>query len=393
MGINLVIVARDTVNTGGGHVIEQLCKQFVCDEDFSDIVVFTDYFNENIHKLGVRQITMPLGDRLHKFESKNRFLKITRHFLQVLLFSFYTLKLKRKEFDRYIIIDSNNEGLVSDISLTHDVFFMTLIKDIRRNNIKIFRILNPVLLYKIIKEFFNINKPSTKCIISISNETLEEVSKINFTKKRKIVIGHGVDLEKFYKPENKEIAKIKFREKYRIPNDAFVLLLSGHEYERKGLKYVIEALSKLPEDVVLVVTGGGKIDHYKNIAEEVQVGNRVYFLGLIENIIEAYHLADLFVLPTSYEGWGLVATEAMGTGLPVLISKVGGVKDYLIDNVNGVPISRNSDDIANKILMLKNNRSFYEHIQKNGLETAKKFSWINVAKKYKDVIKSSKDQV
>jgi len=393
MGINLVIVARDTVNTGGGHVIEQLCKQFVCEEDFSDIVVFTDYFNENIHKLGVRQITMPLGDRLHKFESKNRFLKITRHFLQVLLFSFYTLKLKRKEFDRYIIIDSNNEGLVSDISLTHDVFFMTLIKDIRRNNIKIFRILNPVLLYKIIKEFFNINKPSTKCIISISNETLEEVSKINFTKKRKIVIGHGVDLEKFYKPENKEIAKIKFREKYRIPNDAFVLLLSGHEYERKGLKYVIEALSKLPEDVVLVVTGGGKIDHYKNIAEEVQVGNRVYFLGLIENIIEAYHLADLFVLPTSYEGWGLVATEAMGTGLPVLISKVGGVKDYLIDNVNGVPISRNSDDISNKILMLKNNRSFYEHIQKNGLETAKKFSWINVAKKYKDVIKSSKDQV
>lgn len=381
----LVIVARDTVNTGGGHVVEQICKNLVKDNDIKEIILFTDYENDNIKKLGIKQITIPFGLKLYKYNPKNKFFKVIRHFLQIFIFSISTLSLI-KNYKKYIILDSNNEGFVSDISLTHDVFFLTYIKDILKNKRKILRIFNPVLSYKIIKELIVLNKPSTKYIIAISKETLHEVNKICITKKPKVVIGHGVDTTIFKPPVNREKIKKYLREKYNLPLKSYILLLSGHEYERKGLKFVIEALKILPEDIILVVTGSGQIDQYKKLAKLNSVDNRVYFLGLIENIVDAYYLSDLFVLPTSYEGWGLVATEAMGTGLPVLICNVGGVKDYLIDGFNGLVIKRDPKDIAEKVLIMKNNNALYEKIRINGLKTAFNYSWENVIKRYKDII-------
>lgn len=382
----LIIVARDTVKTGGGHVIEQLCKYLINYDDFTEIILFTDYENDNIVQLGIQQITTPFGLKLYKYNPQNRFLKIIRHFLQIFIFSLSSLVLKRKKYQDYVILDSNNEGFVSDISLTHDVFTLTLLNDIAKHNKKLVRILNPVLLYKIIKEFIVLNKPSTKKIIAISKETLVEVNKICYTNKYKTVIGHGVDTNIFKPPKNRYGTKNDLKLKYNLPLDTYILLLSGHEYERKGLKFVIEALSILPEDVILVVTGGGETEAYKKLAKSKSVSHRVYFLGLIDNILDGYYLSDLFVLPTSYEGWGLVATEAMGTGLPVLICNVGGVKDYLIDGVNGLAIEREQKDIAEKVLSMKNNIELYKYIKENGLTTAIEHSWINVAKKYKEVI-------
>lgn len=388
----LIIVARDTVNTGGGHVVEQLCKYLIDDDDFEEIILFTDYENKNITKLGIQQVTTPFGSKLHYYTPKNRFFKIIRHFLQIFIFSFSSLILMRKKYKSYVILNSNNEGFVCDISLTHDVFFMTFLKDIKQKKKKFLRIFNPVLFFKIIKELIVLNKPSTKKIIAISKETLLEVNKICFTNKYKTVIGHGVDTNIFKPPKNKYEVQKKLKNKYNIPIDSYVLLLSGHEYERKGLKYVIEALNMLPDNVILVVTGGGEVEPYRKIAKSLSVENRVYFLGLIDNILDGYYLSDLFVLPTSYEGWGLVATEAMGTGLPVLICNVGGVKDYLIDGVNGLSIERDPKDIAEKILYIKNNPILYERIRENGLKTAIKYNWKNVAKKYKEIIISMKKE-
>ncbi|GAX86872.1 conserved hypothetical protein [Lebetimonas natsushimae] len=379
----LLIVARDIVNTGGGHVIEQLCKNLInyCDE----IVVFTDYKNSILNELEIKQITSFYGEKLYNYNPKRKVFKIIRHFLRVSFFAFSTLKLKNKKFSEYIILDNNNEGFICDISLTHDVFTCTLLKDVKKNKRKIKRIFNPVLLFKIVKEWIVLNKNSTKFIIAISNETLKEINFVCKKKKKpKKVIGHGVDLEKFY--PNEKIKK-NLRKKYNIPNEKFVLLLSGHDYERKGLEYVIKALKLLPDDIILVVTGKGDIEPYLALAKKLSVYDRVYYLGLLNDVREGYWLSDVFVLPTSYEGWGLVATEAMGCGLPVLISKVGGVKDYLIDGYNGLAIERDEYNIAKKVLYIKNNQSIYNNIRKNGIETAKKYNWENVAKKYLEVIK------
>jgi len=253
-------------------------------------------------------------------------------------------------------------------------------------------ILNPVLAFKIIKEWIVLNKASTKCIITISKEILSEVNKICQRDKKKIVIGHGVDVD-FFKPIDDAFIKNELKKKYNLPRDSFVLLLSGHEYERKGLKFLIESLKYLPEDIIVVVTGKGIIDPYKKYAQKLKVDHRVYFLGLLEDIRDGYYLSDLFVLPTYYEGWGLVGTEAMATGLPVLMTYVGGIKEYLIDKVNGLIIKRDARDIAQKVLLVKNDKFLYKKLQNNAIKTAKKNSWHNVVKKYKFIIDNiSKDK-
>src|SRR3989338_2836753 len=95
----------------------------------------------------------------------------------------------------------------------------------------------------------------------------------------------------------------------------------------KGVDFIIGIMSDLPSDVVLVVAGDGpSLDDWKKLASERGVGDRVRFVGRLDRTALAYwyRAADLFVLPSGYEGFPHVVPEAASVGLPSFVSDKGG---------------------------------------------------------------------
>ncbi len=127
-------------------------------------------------------------------------------------------------------------------------------------------------------------------------------------------------------------------------SDEVVRLLSVTRLDRserdKGLIHVLEALSLLKDKYryeYKVIGDGNDRDYLQGLAEEYGIDHRVSFLGSVSDtdLLESYASADLFVLPSSKEGFGIVFLEAMFFGLPVIGASEKGAVDVIEDGNNG----------------------------------------------------------
>ncbi|HFF9317053.1 glycosyltransferase family 4 protein [Clostridium perfringens] len=177
----------------------------------------------------------------------------------------------------------------------------------------------------------------------------------------------GYDLGKIYNQflsvDSKSILSLKknsfkyrmtLREKYNIDKNEIVVLYSGRLIEKKNILTLIKAISEIKEyNIRLFITGGGELE--KNIIEICKDKNiKLTITGFIGNqkeLFKHYFLADMLVLPSIDEPWGLVVNEAMTADLPVIVSKECGCSLDLIENgVNGFIIDPlDKIDIKNKI--------------------------------------------
>lgn len=120
-------------------------------------------------------------------------------------------------------------------------------------------------------------------------------------------------------------------------------MASGERY--KGHERVLEALPALAaagHDVVYGIAGeGDDRPRLERLAHEVGVSNRVRFVGALprETLIEAYRMADLFVMPSTGEGFGIAFLEAMACGTPALGLDAGGARDALCDGRLGQAVA------------------------------------------------------
>jgi UDP-glucose:(heptosyl)LPS alpha-1,3-glucosyltransferase len=132
-----------------------------------------------------------------------------------------------------------------------------------------------------------------------------------------------------------------FRGNYRIGPDERVALFVGHDFRRKGLRYAIEAIAKTQTRWKLLVVGLGKAREYVELADLLGIGDRdeparggrggarVLFVGPTREMERVYAAADALLLPTFYDPFGLVATEALAHGLPVVSTAFLGPGDLV----------------------------------------------------------------
>ena len=115
--------------------------------------------------------------------------------------------------------------------------------------------------------------------------------------------------------------KMAARRALALPLDKQVLLMVGHNYEKKGLGTLLQSLSYLKPDTVLVVVGDpDQIPNWRQKSDEWNVSDRVFFLGQQTNMEQVYQACDLFVHATLEDVFPIVVLEAMNHGLPVFVS-------------------------------------------------------------------------
>jgi UDP-glucose:(heptosyl)LPS alpha-1,3-glucosyltransferase len=142
---------------------------------------------------------------------------------------------------------------------------------------------------------------------------------------------HGVPAERItVVPPAIEVSRFagatdgRLRSELALEPDANVILFVGHAFERKGLDDAISALAACATPAHLVVVGGGDPEPYRRKAAELGVGPRTHFVGAVDRPEDYYAAADLLVLPTRSDPWGIPVIEAMAAGIPVITTSAAG---------------------------------------------------------------------
>jgi glycosyltransferase involved in cell wall biosynthesis len=122
------------------------------------------------------------------------------------------------------------------------------------------------------------------------------------------------------------------RVSFGLPPDAVVAATAARLVPGKGTDVLLQAVAVVPGLWLLVVGDGPERSALERCAVQLNVAARIVWAGRLpsEDMARAYAVADLFVLPSFAEGWGLAVNEAMACGLPVIVSSAVGCADDLI---------------------------------------------------------------
>ena len=156
----------------------------------------------------------------------------------------------------------------------------------------------------------------------------------------------------------------------------------------KNIDKIIQAFSVIKhtyKDASLVIVGDGPLKNDLHVqVKELKVEDSVIFTGQIANkeVYEYLSKANIFVLPSSPEGFGISYVEAMYNKCIAIGTKNEGIDGFIIDKKNGFLININSEEIVNIVSQIFDKSIDVEAIRLNGYNSSKKLTWSNNAKKY-----------
>lgn len=165
--------------------------------------------------------------------------------------------------------------------------------------------------------------------VALSPQVQETIVEFYGMKVRQVpVIYNGVDLSRCLPKTNYQAA------------DMLKLVHIGRFNEQKNHRRLLDAFRLLvqafPNTQLQLLGDGELMEEIRQYARDLELENKVSFLGSQSNVYPYLHDADVFVLPSDYEGMPMTIIEAMGTGLPIVATAVGGVPDMLSDGQSGL---------------------------------------------------------
>jgi glycosyltransferase involved in cell wall biosynthesis len=209
-------------------------------------------------------------------------------------------------------------------------------------------------------------------VIVASKAVYEEAEKIMNGSDKLHLIHNGVDLQKF----NPSIDGTEVKKLYNAEDKNVIFTLRHHE-PKYGIAYLILAAKiviKHKRDTIFIIGGDGSLRNYHmKLAKQLGIGDHVFFPGRIfqEEVPKYYAASDVVAVPSLQEAWGLVATEAMACGKPVVATKVGGLPDQVIEGFNGFLVQpRDPKALADRIIYLLENPSEARRMGLNGRRLA-----------------------
>ena len=261
-------------------------------------------------------------------------------------------------------------------------------------------------LYKIpfIMTFHLANTPNTifhqpaNGVIAISSQLKKEIiENFGYSKDSVYLVYNGVERQSFQRNEDK---KQQDKKALGLDENISTITFVGSFEKRKGLDILFNACEKVTEDVPpfqILLAGEGDRNWINELADKHNMTGRVKMFSF-QSPQKFYNVADVFVLPSRQEGFGLVVIEAMLMKTPVIRSNTEGAEDQIVHGQDGLLFeNENAGDLAAKLKKLLNDKELREKLGKNAeLKAEQFFTSSTMAEKtleaYNDVLKKSKTQ-
>jgi UDP-glucose:(heptosyl)LPS alpha-1,3-glucosyltransferase len=228
-------------------------------------------------------------------------------------------------------------------------------------------------------------------VVAISKRVAQDLVRFYHCSAPMQVIYHGVDLDLF-SPESRRRWRSQTRAEYGLSEDDMTFLYVGDL--RKGAGRAIQALSQLEHGRLLIVSRSAA-EPYQRLAQEAGLRpGRVIFAGPTTHVERLYAAGDALVLPTPYDAFAMVVSEAMASGLPVIVSREAGASELIQHGVNGVLLTDVSSvtELASHMHSLAQDRVGAERIGGAARTAVQSMSWDAVAQQtmqvYEQVLKN-----
>jgi UDP-glucose:(heptosyl)LPS alpha-1,3-glucosyltransferase len=215
-------------------------------------------------------------------------------------------------------------------------------------------------------------------VIAISNRVARDLVTCYQCPLPITVIHHGVDLDVFT-PEIRKRWRREMRAEYGLSDDEFAFLYVGDL--RKGAGRCIQALAQNDRGKLLFVSRSRTSGYERMVKDVGLTPDRVLFLGATDHIERSYAAADAFLLPTPYDAFAMVVSEAMACGLPVVVSREAGASELIEHGLNGLLLNDVSSvpELAGHMRSLFEDRAFATRLGCAARSSVESMSWDAVA--------------
>jgi glycosyltransferase involved in cell wall biosynthesis len=221
------------------------------------------------------------------------------------------------------------------------------------------------------------------CIIAVSEFTKRViVEHYGISPEKVMVVHNGIDHTEYQKTLPPALLHIRTQGKK-------IVLFVGRITIQKGPDYFIKVARRVLEhdpNVLFVISGAGDMEYQIiRMAADMGLGDKVVFAGFVrgEELTKLYRAADLYVMPSVSEPFGLTALEALANGTPILVSRQSGVAEVLTHALKSD--FWDVDDMADKILNVMESRGLHDTLGELGAHDVEHITWESAAGKCTEI--------
>jgi len=215
-------------------------------------------------------------------------------------------------------------------------------------------------------------------------------------KDKLVMIPNGVDAEVYSKIKRENLGE--FRSKFALPEEKIVLFVGRLVYE-KGVHVFVNAVPKVLEktNAKFIIVGNGYMkEQLSSLVENIGLAHKVIFTGFVddEKLRMLQKCADVSVVPSLFEPFGIVALEAMAAKSPVVVSDTGGLSEIVEHDVTGVKVyPNNPESLAWGIAKILLDEGYANWLKTNAhKKVEEKYDWDKTAQQTKGVYKTVMDE-
>lgn len=233
-------------------------------------------------------------------------------------------------------------------------------------------------------------KQADRIIAATSEERAQIIRHCGATPGQVQVIPCGVDLQLFNPRDRK-----KAREQLGWKQDSSVLLFAGRLDPFKGPDLLLRAAALMREKAQVVIVGGNKTDdpeiqQLRQLAANLRIAKRVHFLGARpqQELPLLYSAADVTVIPSCHESFGLAAVESLACGTPVVATRAGGLTTIIRNGETGYLVPRSPGFFAERLDALLQQPVLLEKMRQAARPSTLQYSWKRVAEMVRETYES-----
>lgn len=232
---------------------------------------------------------------------------------------------------------------------------------------------------------FSINKSDE--VTAVSNSLKKDTLRLFNIEKEIKVVYNFIDGEKYDKAHEGECKRVALA----LPNERIVTHISNFR-PVKRTDDVIRIFNKVQKEIpskLLMVGDGPERLKAENLAKELQIEDKVLFMGNSTEVAKILCYTDVFLLPSETESFGLAALEAMAASTPVISTNTGGLPEVNIEGKTGFLSNLGDiDEMANNAINILKDDAILNQFKENAKEHIKSFSLENILPVYEDIYKS-----